>query len=138
MAEKKTNQQNQHQKDKKDQKSTNAVRRVAFIIAVILLSIAAASLLVPNRELKEVPLSEVIAEANKENGDIKKITVSGSDIEITMKDKDYPTEKSRKDSSGTLYEQGLINHCADLSGEELSNCQSKYPIVEFKESANDC
>ena len=135
MAEDKTKQE-KSKSNKQGQKSTNNIRRVTFIMAAILLSIAVASLLVPGRELKEVPLSEVIAEANKKDGDIKKITVSGSDLEITLKDKDYPTEKSRKDSSGTLYEQGLVDHCSELSGDDLSACQSQYPTIEYKEPSS--
>ena len=135
MAEEKAKQDKSKQENK-EQKSTNNIRRVTFIFAVILISIAVASLLVPSQNLKEIPLSEVIAEANKEDGNIKKITVSGSDLEITLKDKDYPTEKSRKDASGTLYEQGLIDHCVDLSDKELETCQSKYPVIEYKEPSD--
>ncbi|MBQ9020370.1 ATP-dependent zinc metalloprotease FtsH [Candidatus Saccharibacteria bacterium] len=93
-------------------------------------------MLVPSNKLEDVPLSDVLVRANQPDSDIKKITVSGSDLEITLKDKDQPTQKSRKDSSGTLYEQGLIDHCADLKDEELTKCQSKYPVIEYKEPSN--
>ena len=84
----------------------------------------------------EVPLSEVIARANNPNGDIAKITVTGSTLDITLKGKDQPTETSRKDGSGTLYEQGLINHCENLDGDELKKCQEKFPTIEYEEPVN--
>jgi cell division protease FtsH len=84
----------------------------------------------------EVPLSEVIARANNPNGDIAKITVTGSTLDITLKGKDQPTETSRKDGSGTLYDQGLINHCENLDGDELKKCNETYPTIEYKEDVN--
>jgi len=84
----------------------------------------------------EVPISEVIARANDPNGDIAKITVLNDTLEITLKGKDQPTETSRKDPSGTLYEQGLINYCDGLEGEELSACIETYPVIEYKENVD--
>lgn len=84
----------------------------------------------------EVPISEVIARANDPDGDISKITVTGNTLDITLKDKDQPTETSRKDSSGTLYEQGLINHCEGLKDDELKKCNEIYPTIEYKEDVN--
>lgn len=87
-------------------------------------------------KMKEVPLSDVISRANDEHGNIKRITVSGNELEITLKDKDVPTETSRKDPSGTLYEQGLINRCADKIGDELKKCQEKYPAINYVDPIN--
>ncbi|MBQ6393713.1 ATP-dependent zinc metalloprotease FtsH [Candidatus Saccharibacteria bacterium] len=91
----------------------------------------------PAATMTEVPISDVISRANDENGNIKKITVSGNDLAITLKDKDQPTEKSKKDASGTLYEQGLINHCEKLeNADEIKDCQSKYPVIEYTDPIN--
>ena len=84
----------------------------------------------------EVPFSEVVTRANDPNGDITKITVYGDTLDITLKGKDQPTETSRKDSSGTLYEQGIMNHCEGLEGDELKTCNETYPVIEYKESVN--
>ena len=84
----------------------------------------------------EVPISEVITRANDPNGDIKKITVTGNNLDITLKGKDQPTETSIKDGSGTLYDQGLVNHCDKLIDEELTKCQENYPVIEYKEDIN--
>ncbi len=89
-----------------------------------------------NIKMKEVPLSDVISRANDEHGNIKRITVSGNELEITLKDKDIPTETSRKDPSGTLYDQGLINRCADKAGDDLKKCQEKYPVINYVDPIN--
>lgn len=116
---------------------SNTIRSVIFTILSILFIVYCLNLFSShNLKIKEVPLSDVIARANDESGNIKKITVSGSELEITLKDKDIPTEVSRKDASGTLYEQGLINHCANKSGEDLKKCQEHYPVINYVEPIN--
>ena len=116
---------------------SNTIRSIFFTILSILFIVYCLNLFSShNLKIKEVPLSDVIARANDENGNIKKITVSGSELEITLKDKDIPTEISRKDASGTLYEQGLINHCANKSGEDLKKCQEHYPVINYVEPIN--
>ena len=84
----------------------------------------------------EVPISDVIARANDPDGNIAKIEVTGNVLNITLKGESKATETSRKDSSGTLYDQGLKNNCEGLEGNELSECQSKYPVIEYKEDVN--
>ena len=116
---------------------SNTIRSIFFTILSILFIVYCLNLFGShNLKIKEVPLSDVIARANDENGNIKKITVSGSELEITLKDKDISTEISRKDASGTLYEQGLINHCANKSGEDLKKCQEHYPVINYVEPIN--
>lgn len=116
---------------------SNTIRSIFFTTLSILFIVYCLNLFSShNLKIKEVPLSDVIARANDENGNIKKITVSGSELEITLKDKDIPTEVSRKDASGTLYEQGLINHCANKSGEDLKKCQEHYPVINYVEPIN--
>lgn len=112
------------------------MRWLVFTILLILCCGAIASLSAPESMVEEVPLSDVIARANDENGNIAKITVEGNDLKITLKGKDRYTQTSRKDASGTLYEQGLIDQCAGLNGEELSTCQAKYPVIEYTEVSN--
>ena len=113
---------------------SNAMRSIVFTIVLVCL----AAFLISNMnygavEKKEVPISEVIQRANNPNGDIAKITVMGDSLEITLKGKDKPTEISRKDGSGTLYDQGLVNYCEDLADDELIACQKQYPVIEYKE-----
>ncbi|MBQ9029480.1 ATP-dependent zinc metalloprotease FtsH [Candidatus Saccharibacteria bacterium] len=111
-------------------------RRFFFTLFLILLCVGLAFSLSPRNKLEEVPLSDVIARANEENGNIRKITVSGNELKITLKGKDQPTEVSRKDPSGTLYDQGLKNACADLTGDGLKECQGKYPVIEYETTSD--
>ncbi|MBP5512157.1 ATP-dependent zinc metalloprotease FtsH [Candidatus Saccharibacteria bacterium] len=114
--------------------SSNGVRSFFFFVIVLLFFYALMSGVIGNNSnIEEVALSDVIARANDENGNIKKITVSGSNLLITLKDKDQPTQHSRKDTSGTLYEQGLLNNCEGKTGDELKTCSEKYPVVEYEE-----
>ncbi|MCR5832766.1 MAG: ATP-dependent zinc metalloprotease FtsH [Candidatus Saccharibacteria bacterium] len=117
--------------------SSNTTRGIIFAIIVICLGLLIVNNLNSSSVEKiEVPISEVIARANDPEGNIKKITVTGDNLEITLKDKEEPTETSRKDTSGTLYDQGLVNRCADLDGDELTECKKLYPTIEYKEDVD--
>lgn len=117
--------------------NSNTIRSIIF--AVILLLFGALLLVnfgFENTRKEEVPISEVIAEANDPNGNIAKITVSGESLDITLKGQQAPTQTSRKDPAGTLQEQGLIDHCDGKSGDDLTTCQQQYPVIEYKEDVN--
>ena len=116
---------------------SNTFRSVIFTILSILFIAYCINLYGANNlKMKEVPLSDVISRANDEHGNIKRITVSGNELEITLKDKDIPTENSRKDPSGTLFDQGLINRCADKIGDDLKKCQEKFPVINYVDPIN--
>lgn len=117
-------------------KGSNVLRWISFIFLLLLFCGLCASLFAPSGLIEEVALSDVIARANDENGDIAKITVQGNNLQITLKGEDHYSQTSRKDGSGTLYEQGLIDHCAKLNGQEQSDCQAKYPVIEYQEVSN--
>ncbi len=120
-------------KKKPQQKGSNILRWFSFIFLLVIFCGMLATLFTPSQTIEEVPLSDVIARANDENGDIAKITVEGSTLKITKKGEDRYSQTSRKDASGTLYEQGLIDHCVNKNGDELTECQAKYPVIEYKE-----
>ena len=117
---------------------SNAVRSMLFFFVMILLVMMFVSNMNNNGGMKktEVPISEVIQRANDPEGNIARITVMGNTLDITLKGKDDPTETSRKDASGTLYEQGLKNYCEGMDGDELTKCQETYPVIEYKEDVN--
>lgn len=117
---------------------SNMVRSVLFMFIIFVFGgLLIANLASGNNPQKtEVAISDVIQRANDANGDIEKITVTGNTLDITLKDKDVPTETSRKDPSGTLYDQGLIDYCEKLEGDELKSCQETYPTIEYKEDIN--
>ncbi len=116
---------------------SNTVRSVAFtFILVCLAMLFIANMNVNNTTKTEVALSDVISRANDPEGNIAKITVTGNTLDITLKGKDQPTETSRKDGSGTLYEQGLIDYCKDVKESEKAKCEENYPVIEYKESVD--
>ena len=90
---------------------SNTIRSIFFTIFSILFIVYCLNLFSShNLKIKEVPLSDVIARANDENGNIKKITVSGSELEILSKtkifqprfpEKMHPALSMNKDSSTT-------------------------------------
>ena len=117
--------------------ASNTTRSILFIFVLICFGALLISTLNQGEKQKtEVPISDVIRRANDENSNIAKITVTGQNLDITLKGEEKPTEVSRKDGSGTLYDQGLENHCADLKDEELKACEEKYPVIEYKEDTN--
>lgn len=86
-------------------KPSNVVRLTIFWILIVLGAILIYAFTVPHQQLEEVPISQVIEQAN--NGEISKIVVEGNELTVTPKGSDDPTQKSVKESGGTLYDQGL-------------------------------
>ena len=123
----------------KDSRS-NTFRSVLFtmVMVCLIVMLVANVMQSENRgaQKTEVPISEVVARANDPNGNIAKITVMGDTLDITLKGQEQATETSRKDASGTLYDQGLVNHCEGMEGDELKDCEGKYPVIEYKEDVN--
>lgn len=117
-------------------KSSNNLRRLIFTVVIIVLAFSLYPLLFPEAKLTEVPLSEVLSRANNPHGDISKITVYGNRLDLTLKGQQKPSQTSLKDPSGTLYDQGLENHCQKLAGEDLKKCHEQYPTVEYQEPVN--
>ena len=121
------------------QKASNFIRSLIFFAIIALLCSMFINSLNGNnkKSLETVPLSSVISRANDPNGNIKKITVEGNNLKITLKDKDYPTEESLKDASGTLYDQGLVDYCSAVEDEaEKSACRANYPTIEYVEPSD--
>jgi cell division protease FtsH len=114
-------------------KRSNQIRSFFFVIIVLIFAMSIYAKVSTSNAIEEVAISDVIARANDEKGDIAKISVTGNDVMITLKGKETATQHSYRDGSGTLYEQGLINHCNGLSGDALKTCKEKYPTVEYAE-----
>ena len=116
---------------------SNMVRSLLFVAIMIVLGLMLVNSLNRGAVKKaEVALSDVIRRANDPEGNISKITVTGNTLDITLRGQNEPTETSRKDPSGTLYDQGLINYCEKKEGEELAKCETTYPTIEYKEDFN--
>jgi len=87
-------------------KKPSSILRITLFWAIIVFGVLFVYALTSgNDSLKQVPLSDVISRANK--GEISKIVVEGNALTITPKGSDTPTERSVKDPSGSLQDQGL-------------------------------
>ena len=116
---------------------SNTVRSVLFMFLMMCIAMFfIANMNNGDPQKEEVPISDVIRRANDPEGNIAKITVTGDSLDITLKGEEKPTQTSRKDGFGTLYDQGLVNHCSERTGEELKACEEKYPEIEYKEDVN--
>jgi cell division protease FtsH len=84
----------------KNNKRRRGLKNFGFVaILLLIVAVVYAGYNQPS-QLKNVPLSEVVSQANA--GNYSKITVSGANLEITEKDKDKPTLKSQKDANDSL------------------------------------
>ncbi len=119
-----------------EKKGSNAFRWIIFVILLILCCGALATFLNVDGQIEEVPLSDVIARANTKDSNISKITVEGDTLQITLKGDNRYSQISRKDASGTLYEQGLVDYCSQLDSNEVKECQEHYPTIEYAEATN--
>lgn len=84
---------------------SNTLRLTLFWIVMVLIVTLGFAIGSPQNNLKEVSFNSVIKRANE--GKIKAIEIQGDDLKITPKGEDQPTEKSRKDASSSIYEQGF-------------------------------
>jgi len=87
-------------------KKNNNFKNAGFVALLLLFGLIAwAAVNQPNGQLKSVSFSQVIADANA--GKISQITVNDNKLEITPNGQSKPTERSNKDPSSSIYEQGL-------------------------------
>lgn len=80
-------------------------KNAGFIALIVLFGLVIWAAFNQPSQLKTVPFSQVISEANK--GHVQQITVNGDNLEITPKGETQPTEKSVKEPGSSIYEQGL-------------------------------
>lgn len=88
-----------------NRKPNNIIRLMLFWAILVFGTLAILAVVSPQDNLESVPISKVISEANA--GNVTKIEVQGNDLKITPKGSDKATQKSVKDSTTSLQEQGL-------------------------------
>ncbi len=103
------------------------LRGAGFVALVILFGLVIFSALAQPSSLKEVPFSDVIARANQ--GEIKRIAITGDQLEITKQNEDKPTEKSRKEPGSSIYEQGLTNRAVEVKVDPESNAGATWTTI---------
>lgn len=87
-------------------KKTNNFIRLGLFWAILVFGIlAVVAITSPHENLKEVPISDVISRANA--GEITKIAIEGNDIKVTPKGSDVAIEKSTKEATTSIQDQGL-------------------------------
>ena len=90
---------------KKNDNKRRGIKNVGFIIIMALIGVIVYAAYNQPATTKELPLSEVIKQAN--DGQYKKINVSGTSLEVTEKGKDKPTITSKKEANVGLKEEGF-------------------------------
>ena len=83
----------------------NRFKNAGFIALLILFGLVIFAAVNQPSQLKKVPFSQVINQAN--NGQLKELTVKGDKVEITPKGSNKPTQFSYKEEGSSIYEQGL-------------------------------
>lgn len=82
-----------------------SMKNAGFIALMVLFGLIIFSATNKPETLKDAAFSDVIRRAN--SGEIKKIEISGAEIKVTKQGEEKPSEKSRKETGSSIYEQGL-------------------------------
>jgi cell division protease FtsH len=99
-------------------------KNAGFIALLVLFGLIVFASYGNQKKLEEVPLSQVVQQAN--NGEYKRITVKGSSLEITKKDQDKPSIKSYKDPQASLREEGVDYNKVTVDTQPESNAGSAW------------
>ena len=103
--------------NKQTQKRT--VKNVGFILLLVVFGLLIWSTNQNKSNLKEVPLSDVISQANQ--GQYKKIEIKGGKLEITKKDEDKASLQSFMNDQTSLKEEGVDYSKVTVNYQEPSN-----------------
>lgn len=84
------------------------IKNIGFIVIILLF--VSIFFIGTNQKpaLESKPYNEIINRANK--GEFSKLVVSGTNIEVTLKDKQDPTEKTRKEEGSSIYGPGGLTN----------------------------
>ncbi len=102
-------------------------KNFGFVALLVLLTLIIIAAFNQPSSLKSVPFSQVISEANA--GDTRQITIQGDDLQVTPKGESKPTEKSRKESGSSIYEQGLTNKDVTVEVKAPSSASSTWANI---------
>lgn len=92
-------------------KMSNLARLSLFWAIIVLAALTVFAVITPHDQLKEVKIGDVISAANA--GQISKIEGSGSDLKITLKGSDRPTQHSYfQGGVSSLVEKNVLNENA--------------------------
>ncbi len=111
----------------KDYNRNRGFKSVGFIALIILLGLIVFAAYNQPSQLKEVPFSDVINQANK--GEVSYITITGNELEVTKKGDDKATVQSRKEPGSSIYEQGLEQGKTTVDVKPESNSGSMWTNI---------
>lgn len=104
-------------------------KNIGFIIILVVIGLIVVGFMGNTPKKTEVPFSEVIKEANKQDTNISKITIKGNELDITKKGESTPTEISHKEAGSSIYEQGLTNRDVTVDPKPDSNSGSLWANI---------
>lgn len=111
----------------KGENGRRGFKNFGFIALVILFGLIVFAAFSQPSTLKEVSFSDVIKRANE--GEIKRITITGNELEVTKKGEDQPSERSRQQPGSSIYEQGLTNRDVEVNVQPESNAGSTWANI---------
>ncbi|HJQ08327.1 MAG TPA: ATP-dependent zinc metalloprotease FtsH [Candidatus Saccharimonadales bacterium] len=97
-------------------------KSAGFIAIIILFALIIFAAYGQGSNLKTVPLTQAVSEANK--GQYSKIEINGNEMVITKKGEDKPSLKAFKDPNATLKEEGIDPSKAEVSFKAQSSTGS--------------
>lgn len=98
---------------KKNSSRKQQFKNAGFIALLVLFGLIIFAAYSKPKDLKQIPFSQVIQQAN--SGQIKRIVITGDDMEVTPAGQDKATEKSRKEAGSSIFEQGLQQNKTEVS-----------------------
>ena len=120
--------------NKKSQRAPNiqppgkkGMKNFGFVALLVLFGLIIYTASVKPQNLQDIPLSQVIKEAN--DGQYKKISVKGDTLEITKTNEDKATLSSRKDSQASLKEEGVDYSKVEVENEQPSTTGSTWAAI---------
>lgn len=108
-------------------RNRRSFRNYGFLALIILFGMIIISASSQPSEMKSVPFSQVVQEANQ--GKYEKIVVKDDTLEITKKGEDKPTLKSRKDPDASLREEGVDYSKVEVNNEAASSAGSTWTSI---------
>jgi cell division protease FtsH len=102
-------------------------KNAGFIALLVLFALIIFAAFSQPSNLKVVPFSEAVSEAN--SGQLQRIVVNGDELQITPKGQNKATEKSFKEPGSSIYEQGLKQGKVELVNKPQSNSGSVWVTV---------
>lgn len=103
-------------------KKNNNFKNAGFVALLLLFGLIAWAAVNQPSQLTSIPFSQVVSDANA--GRISQITVNDNKLEIIPKGQTKPTERSNKDPSSSIYEQGLQQGKVELVNKPQSGSNS--------------